>query len=88
MPFIFLPIVLVTAAPKWLMVCAAVSVGLVYANRIALKIRFRQSGLGAALHPVGIVMLLVLQWTALVNRIRGRPMVWRKRAYSHASGTE
>jgi hypothetical protein len=88
MPFILLPIGLLTAAPKGLIVCAAVAVGLVYANRIALKIRFRQSGLGAALHPVGIVILLVLQWTALVNWSRGRPRVWRKRAYSRASETE
>lgn len=82
LPFILLPISVMAAAAKWSTLCAAVAVALVYANRIALAIRFRQSGLGAALHPVGIVILLALQWIALVNRRRGRPLVWRKRAYS------
>ena len=42
--------------------------------------------LGALLHPVGIVLLLAVQWYALARRISGKPAVWRGRGYTaHAS---
>jgi hypothetical protein len=44
--------------------------------------RFEQSLLGAAMHPLGVMILVTLQWSALINRRRGRPAVWRARAYS------
>jgi hypothetical protein len=34
------------------------------------------------LHPLGIALLLALQWSALLAALRGRPAVWRDRAYS------
>jgi hypothetical protein len=55
---------------------------IVYGTRATLVFRFRQSWLGALLHPVGITLLLILQWSALVGSLRGRPAVWRGRAYS------
>jgi hypothetical protein len=54
----------------------------VYGTRIALALRFRQSWPGVLLHPLGIALLLALQWSALVAELRGRPAVWRGRAYS------
>lgn len=54
----------------------------VYGTRSALALRFRQSWLGVLLHPLGIALLLALQWSALLAALRGRPAVWRDRAYS------
>jgi glycosyltransferase involved in cell wall biosynthesis len=43
--------------------------------------RFRQSGLGAWLHPIGIVVLLSIQWYAFICARFGRPQQWKGRAY-------
>ncbi len=43
--------------------------------------RFRQDWRGALLHPVGILLLLSVQWYALVRKMRGGAVSWRDRAY-------
>lgn len=43
--------------------------------------RFRQSGLGVCLHPLGIVLLLSIQWYAFIGTRLGRPSQWKGRAY-------
>jgi hypothetical protein len=43
--------------------------------------RFRQSPLGAVAHPVGVLVLLMIQWCALCGRQLGRPAVWKGRSY-------
>ena len=40
------------------------------------------------LHPVGILMLLGVQWYALVRQGLGRPVEWRARVYSSGTGEE
>lgn len=49
--------------------------------RFAAAARFRQSWLGAALHPVGVTLLLAVQWYALGKSLLGQPAVWRGRPY-------
>ncbi len=49
--------------------------------RVVAAIRFRQDWRSALLHPVGIVLLLAVQWYALIRKILGRPVSWRSRAY-------
>lgn len=44
--------------------------------------RFRQSWLGALLHPLGITIFLVLQWSALFRHLCGRPASWKQRHYA------
>ncbi len=44
-------------------------------------VRFRQSALSALLHPVGIVVLLGVQWYALVRKAMGGAVTWKTRAY-------
>lgn len=44
--------------------------------------RFRQSWLGALLHPVGISLLLGIQWYANARSWLGRPIGWRGRVRS------
>lgn len=50
--------------------------------RLLGAVRFHQSLLGALLHPIGIAMLLVIQWQALLRKWGGRPMQWRGRNYA------
>ena len=44
--------------------------------------RFKQDWRGALLHPVGILLLLGVQWFALVRKVRGGAVSWRDRAYA------
>ncbi len=52
-----------------------------YAVRFFSAWRYRQSWLGAALHPLGILMLLVLQWYAFFRKLFGVKSTWKQRAY-------
>lgn len=42
---------------------------------------YHQSPLAAFLHPLGIVLLLTIQWQALYSRCRGKPSLWKGRQY-------
>lgn len=53
-----------------------------YSPRILGVFRFSQSSVGAALHPLGIVILLVIQWVALINLCFGKGGNWKGRSYS------
>jgi hypothetical protein len=50
--------------------------------------RFRQPCVSAGLHPLGVAVLLVLQWYALGMQVVGRPVAWRARSYATGSGEE
>ena len=52
--------------------------------RLIAVVRFRQSLLGALLHPLGICALVAIQWFAFFRSLRHRPAVWKGRAYSPA----
>ena len=45
-------------------------------------LRFRQRLFGALLHPVGMLMLLALQWYALGRKVLGYQTSWKQRAYT------
>lgn len=45
-------------------------------------IQFKQSLLGAVLHPLGVFLFVILQWIALWNYLRGRKVAWRGRTES------
>jgi hypothetical protein len=49
--------------------------------RLIAARRFRQSLLGAVLHPVAVAALMWIQWRALVRQWRGQPQTWRGRSY-------
>jgi hypothetical protein len=51
-------------------------------TRLILAARFRQSIIGALLHPLGVAALLLLQWIALLRAALGRKATWRGRAYT------
>ena len=50
--------------------------------RLLAAWRFRQSWRGALLHPVGIAVLLALQWYALGRKVLGGAVSWKDRAYA------
>ncbi len=58
-----------------------------FAPRLIAVARFRQSILGALLHPFGICALVAIQWTSFFRSLRRRPAVWKGRSYSAAHAT-
>ncbi len=59
---------------------AGLACALAWGTRLLLTLRFRQSWLGAALHPVGVLTVLAIQWYARWQAIRGRELAWKGRA--------
>lgn len=70
-----------TMPGSWAFYFSVLGSGLALLPRIVAARRFRQSWLGALLHPLGIIFLLGLQWHALLKKFLGRPMQWKGRAY-------
>jgi hypothetical protein len=52
-----------------------------YCVRVISAAKYRQSWRGVALHPLGVLTLLALQWTALLRKLQGRPATWKQREY-------
>ncbi|MBN1240452.1 MAG: glycosyltransferase family 2 protein [Gammaproteobacteria bacterium] len=50
-----------------------------YAARLLVDLRFRQLTRGTLLHPVGVLMLVMIQWYALARRLTGHPIAWKAR---------
>lgn len=61
--------------------CALLAFACSYNSRWASAIRFRQSRLGAILHPVGVLIFLAIQWYAFARDRAGRPSAWKGRLY-------
>jgi hypothetical protein len=53
-----------------------------YLPRLVGVALFRQSVLGAIMHPVGVLLLVAIQWYALLRLMLGRPSGWKGRTYS------
>ena len=49
--------------------------------RLIAVVRFRQSIIGALLHPFGICALVAIQWFAFFRSLRKRPATWKGREY-------
>jgi hypothetical protein len=43
--------------------------------------KYRQSLFSALLHPLGVTVLLLIQWYALLRKIAGQQVTWKERAY-------
>lgn len=48
-------------------------------SRFALGHRFEQSLLGAWLHPIGVLTLVLIQWHSLAGKLAGRSVAWKGR---------
>lgn len=73
------------AVPGEALALAALATVAAYLPRLDAARRFRQSLLGAALHPLGVALLLAVQWHALARRLAGRPAAWKGRSYDPGS---
>lgn len=60
---------------------AAAALASGYAIRSISAWRYQQDWRSVALHPLGIFVLLLLQWNALLRKLRGKPATWKQRAY-------
>ncbi len=60
---------------------AAIATTAMFIPRLFAVVRFRQSLLGALLHPLAICTLLAIQWSALFRSLRQCPAVWKGRSY-------
>jgi glycosyltransferase involved in cell wall biosynthesis len=58
-----------------------VSVTASFIPRILSVWKYRQSLLSALLHPLGVTLLLVLEWYALIRKLAGQSVTWKERAY-------
>lgn len=80
-----LPVVLLVLAP-WLSAAlfglSVASILCGYVSRLLGVVRFRQSLLGALLHPIGVLILIAIQWYALLRLVLGLPSAWKGRTYA------
>lgn len=60
---------------------AGVAILLSYLPRLIASRRFRQSLWSALFHPLGVLLLLLIQWFALGRKLLGKPAAWRGRDY-------
>ncbi|NDV02416.1 glycosyltransferase [Pseudoroseicyclus sp. CLL3-39] len=80
LPILTLLAALIAGAP-WAAGLSALAVALVYAARAAMAVRLRQSWLSVLLHPLGVLVVLAIQFSALVSARRGGQTEWRGRSY-------
>ena len=86
-----LPVVVTVAAfvgdvPAEVRATALGALALALLPRLAMARRFDQSMLSAALHPLGVLVLLAIQWQAALRRLAGRSSSWKGRSYAPRSG--
>src|SRR5205823_1390740 len=57
------------------------AVGLAYLPRVLSTVRVRASWLGCILHPLGVLVLLAIQWYAVWRAVIGKPVGWKGRPH-------
>lgn len=81
LPYVLVPAAWIAGAPAALE-ASLLALGLVFAARTATALVTRQSALSVIAHPVGILVVLAIQWNALARAARGRKQAtWRGRSY-------
>ncbi len=84
MPFVLAGALLLrrTAAPLSAIVYVLVAVTGAWLPRLLATWRFRQPLRSALVHPLGIVILLAIQWYALIRKTLGGTVSWKQRSYA------
>lgn len=75
-----LPWALLPFASGDALICLVTAAGYGPLIRAISAIRFKQSWIGVFLHPVGIVVLLAIQWIGLFRHLTGKRTEWKGRA--------
>ncbi len=60
-------------------VLAALATAMSYAGRAACAVRFRASALGVVFHPLGVAVLIAIQWWARIRETIGVRTAWKGR---------
>lgn len=63
-------------------VMAGLATAAAYLPRLLAAWRFRQPWFAAVFHPLATLMLLGIQWYALLRLLSGKPATWKGRSYS------
>ncbi len=63
------------------LVLALSAAAFAFLPRVVAVLRFRQPLSSALLHPIGVLALLGIQWSALFRQLLGRPSQWKGRSY-------
>jgi glycosyltransferase involved in cell wall biosynthesis len=75
---LFMPLIVTNRLRVWILAALVAS----FLPRIIAVLRYRQRIASALLHPVGVLVLLTLQWYALVRKLTGQQATWKQRAYN------
>jgi hypothetical protein len=81
LPMVLLAVGLVWGLQGRAVEMAAAATLLAYLPRLLAVRRFRQPLAAALLHPLGVIVLLAIQWSAFSRRLAGRPATWKGRPY-------
>ena len=65
--------------PAWAAPAAVAAAALAYLPRVLAAVRFGQSATSVLVHPLGVAVLLAIQWASLVRRCLGLKTAWRGR---------
>lgn len=82
-PFVLAPVAGFAGSPAVWPALAAMAAA--WLPRALGVLRFKQSVVGAVLHPAGIALLIPIQWHALGRRLLGAPARWKDRSYEPQS---
>ena len=88
LPLPLLAAALALQAPAWTTLAAGGACALSILPRAVSAVRYRQPLDGVVAHPLGVSLLLAIQWQALVRRLRGRGVAWRDRRYGAETSGE
>jgi glycosyltransferase involved in cell wall biosynthesis len=77
----------ISAASSMDRVLAGIGTGAVFLPRLISMVRFRQSFLGALTHPLGVAVLIAIQWAGFVSGLARRGTVWKGRTCLFAEAT-
>lgn len=79
LPWVLLPLSLLGHASAMVGMLAGLCIACALTQRLVLAERTRTSVLGAALHPLGVVLMTLIQWHSFVLHVTGRRS-WRGRS--------
>ena len=85
-PAVILPVAIASVSPP-ATALSGLAVFLSIAPRLAAIRRFRQPTPTAFLHPLSVLVLLLIQWTAFVRWLLGSSCSWRGRSYGRVKAT-
>ena len=81
-PFLLLRLAVIHRLSTAATLCTIAAALCAWLPRVVAVRRFRQPLLSAILHPLGILLLLAVQWYALLRTLTGARVTWKSRAYT------